>query len=727
MSLCAQSQLQGICSSGRTNSRPSHQGHGVNHAHTFLSGSRLAVPVRRVSSKRCACGCPGGLIAPALVVGALELQLRRIGRAIVRLVVASALGMCLVHSLRAFQVVCALVALRDAYAVKAFRQHGEGDLLNFLREGLHRTVKVLVAAAASVAAALFPLAGQALAAAKNATPPPPPPPPAETSTPLMDSFSLVTEPGLTFGEKATLMMQEPSLALVPMIALALGIVLVWALRSASKTNQYEDDEEEEEEPLVQAAAHSVSADQLVRKTSAIREKLEAAKERAAETDVSAAARSAVSASTIVGGGGADAEAAETQPAYNGVATLVKDKPLGGSGGSDGEDAPEEAKQSTTAAAAPAEAPAAPEPTPAPATPAAAPVGALVSEGFAQQPRAVQAIQDTLMSPEVGYLAARAQMVQKHFPTAVTIDDFAYRLEMVLSAFGFAPSNSIAMVNMCRDESTNAFRTRLEEVFPIMFNINGLGAGLTCGVTGMKAGLSHAPDMGGRKRYVFFSFPHIAIDSRGNAGKISRAGQCDTSSACGAMIGALSQLKAEGLEAYTARPGSHSPSDPEYSILKQRIAGRITQERLDVSGMDLIEFTRTAERQISQDLETLIGEAVDPKEADYVIVTGVQVHNWATEFDNEEPNLEFAAPTRVSVVINGQRSEIELPNVPPLSPRQVSKLANQRASGGNTRIVSAYTGKGTVTSMGGTGMTNASQKQSDAKARNAAYEKLLNSE
>jgi hypothetical protein len=61
--------------------------------------------------------------------------------------------------------------------------------------------------------------------------------------------------------------------------------------------------------------------------------------------------------------------------------------------------------------------------------------------------------------------------------------------------------------------------------------------LTCGVIGIKAGLSHSPVMGGKEQYVFFSFPHIAIDSNGGVGKISRPNRPDTS--VGAVV--LAQL------------------------------------------------------------------------------------------------------------------------------------------------------------------------------------------
>ena len=50
----------------------------------------------------------------------------------------------------------------------------------------------------------------------------------------------------------------------------------------------------------------------------------------------------------------------------------------------------------------------------------------------------------------------------------------------------------AMCNLCRDEITNTLKLKLDAVFGMSFNTNGLGGVLTCGVTGVKAGLSHAP-------------------------------------------------------------------------------------------------------------------------------------------------------------------------------------------------------------------------------------------
>lgn len=49
-----------------------------------------------------------------------------------------------------------------------------------------------------------------------------------------------------------------------------------------------------------------------------------------------------------------------------------------------------------------------------------------------------------------------------------------------------------MTNLCRDEVTTVLKDKIEQVFGSSFNTNGLGAVLTCGVTGIGAGLSHSP-------------------------------------------------------------------------------------------------------------------------------------------------------------------------------------------------------------------------------------------
>ena len=56
-------------------------------------------------------------------------------------------------------------------------------------------------------------------------------------------------------------------------------------------------------------------------------------------------------------------------------------------------------------------------------------------------------------------------------------------------------------------------------------------------------------------------------------------------------------------------------------------------------------------------------SVDPSNADYAVVTGVQIHNWGAEFDDSSPNLEFVAPASVYVVVGGERTYLDLSSIP----------------------------------------------------------------
>jgi len=288
-------------------------------------------------------------------------------------------------------------------------------------------------------------------------------------------------------------------------------------------------------------------------------------------------------------------------------------------------------------------------------------------------QAQAAVADTPHAPSLG---DRHQVVLSHFPSSMGADDFMARVEMALAAYGFTGDNAIAMSNLCRDESCMILEDKIEAVFGSCFSTHGLGGVLTCGVIGMGAGLSHSPVENGKERYVFFSFPHIAIDSEGKVGAISRPNRPGASAACGALIKTMLDIKAEGVDDVVG-PGQHDPLEPEYSILKSRVARRIKYEKLDPASMDLVDFTKVAERVITTDLEYLISKAVNPKTADYAVVTGVQIHNWASDLDDERiPSMEFIAPARAYVVVNGEKIEVDLQQVPALSPRQLQLLAAQ---------------------------------------------------
>jgi hypothetical protein len=289
--------------------------------------------------------------------------------------------------------------------------------------------------------------------------------------------------------------------------------------------------------------------------------------------------------------------------------------------------------------------------------------------------------------EQAYLAQRGSVVNESFPGSLGVDDFIHRLEIGLFSYGFSGENSIACTNLCRDEITCTLRNKIDLVFGNSFNVNGLGGVLTTGVLGIGAGLSHSPvdQESGKERYVFFSFPHIAISPYHDPGVLCRPGRPGKSGACGALIKGLSDLKEQGLVENCKTPGVHEPENPEYSILKQRLARLIRNDGMteaDVQNMSLVDLTKVAERTITNDLEFLISKAVDPKKADYAVVTGVQIHSWGKSWGDDTPNLEYVQPCVVYTVVNGEKTALDLNKIPALTPRQIKELASARGDGGH---------------------------------------------
>lgn len=83
----------------------------------------------------------------------------------------------------------------------------------------------------------------------------------------------------------------------------------------------------------------------------------------------------------------------------------------------------------------------------------------------------------------------------------------------------------------------------------------------------------------------------------------------------------------------------------------------------------------------QDLEKLISKAVDPSKADYAVVTGVQIHNWARHLDDPSTySMEFVAPASVYAVVNGVATHLDLSQIPQVTPRMLQLLATSSMGG-----------------------------------------------
>jgi len=230
-----------------------------------------------------------------------------------------------------------------------------------------------------------------------------------------------------------------------------------------------------------------------------------------------------------------------------------------------------------------------------------------------------------------------QAIQHYFPGAIREEAFVKTTYAALNNLGFYNYNTLSCVSLCRDEMCSPLldlidqhwkapfikirdeEGKSETLYTHSFLMSSLAGMLFLGVTGMKAATSHAPhDKEGRQKYVFYAFPHIGISDKGILGEVERPGHDNPSTACGALVHLHEQLKEEFLHLES------DPNDVEYSLMKQRLLKRMPLFSGKVPSIkSLTELTYQA---ILEDLEKLIEIVVKPENADYAVLTGIQVHS-----------------------------------------------------------------------------------------------------
>jgi len=208
-----------------------------------------------------------------------------------------------------------------------------------------------------------------------------------------------------------------------------------------------------------------------------------------------------------------------------------------------------------------------------------------------------------------------ETLMQHFPGSRPSQEFIDYSLCILKPFGFQPDNSMACASVCRDELTRPFINKINEAWGSLFNFSGLAGMLYLGVTGFKAAHHHAPDTDGIERYVYFAFPHIAIDEQGIPGNCWRPGRQKISHACGALLTIQQDLAhgSVGLEL--------NQDDLEQSLLKQRLFRKLRYG----DRPDLVTLTKMAHTVIREDLERMIQLTVDSASFPYAVFTGIQIH------------------------------------------------------------------------------------------------------
>lgn len=229
------------------------------------------------------------------------------------------------------------------------------------------------------------------------------------------------------------------------------------------------------------------------------------------------------------------------------------------------------------------------------------------------PTLLSPISSSIQTPQGPY--DFKETLDRNFPGAYPCDAFVDYSQFRLHPFGMNQKNSIACVSVCRDEIATPFMNRLHNAWNGAFNFSSLAGMLYLGVTGFQAAHHHAPNTDGRERYVYFAFPHIAIDENGTPGNCRRSGRQAMSQACGALLKILEDCSQGAVSL------DLNPNDVEQSLLTQRLFGKFGSVEIP----DLVTLTLATQHIIREDLERMIQLTVDPSTTDYAVFTGVQIH------------------------------------------------------------------------------------------------------
>lgn len=234
---------------------------------------------------------------------------------------------------------------------------------------------------------------------------------------------------------------------------------------------------------------------------------------------------------------------------------------------------------------------------------------------------------------------RAQL-DELFPAAQPQDSYHELVQHRVTHLGFTAANTIACVGVCRDELTSSFVDGVQRRWGEAFHLGSLAGMVFLGKTGVAAAIAHAPAGFDRHRFLFFALPHVGLGEGGEVGVCVRPGQHTPSTACGALAAFRSELLSGHVSLEL------DPEDLELSLLRRRLYPRLVDRPVP----SLAELTELALEVILEDLERAIALTVDPRGADYAVLTGIQIH---------APVGHLVWPGSSYAVIAGQRQPLAL--------------------------------------------------------------------
>jgi len=201
-----------------------------------------------------------------------------------------------------------------------------------------------------------------------------------------------------------------------------------------------------------------------------------------------------------------------------------------------------------------------------------------------------------------------------FPGAVTYERYTDSLLFFLYAVHkIKPETILLGQSTCVDDVLNTKSPFSEHMVKGPFNFGGLGGVPFTGLTGLSAYAHHVPDSGTALLVVG---PHIGYSEESGWGMILREGQDKTTTCCGALMAALSNLEAEGIK-------KQMPQEPDYQQMTIEQFALLHNDEILASKVPLVTFTKLINKEIARIMNDLPRSEVHYR---YVImVTGVIIN------------------------------------------------------------------------------------------------------
>jgi len=168
-------------------------------------------------------------------------------------------------------------------------------------------------------------------------------------------------------------------------------------------------------------------------------------------------------------------------------------------------------------------------------------------------------------------ALAAEVKLKNFPGSLSSDVVDEAVWKSLSARGYTKENTLFGMSVCSDE-VNFFEKELIDLMKRRwgesFSLGGLAGVPFAGKAGLSAYAHHVPDEG--KLFILFA-PHVGVGLNGKVGALERDGIAETSSACGAAVGAYKTLKNKP---GAAKSTMDDLADLQFDYIKYKLSSKL---------------------------------------------------------------------------------------------------------------------------------------------------------